>query len=223
MVLIQQLSTSFPLARLTPFSGCCCGASVEDEKSYLFTNKGNYYRFGTYEGVNRVDMDHYPRDTNTEWKTGGKAVKGCLPWSNGIVYILLDGGYFTFMNKKTGEMCGHVFEIMTCIGLVLHPYKNEIKTAINWDNGKAYIFLTGGRYLRFDVATNRVDGGPSPIKGNWGQLLGDVDTKISGAMNWGNGKAYFFTDGGWYYQYDIRSDKVEPAIAGKRCELARSG
>jgi hypothetical protein len=75
-------------------------------------------------------------------------------------------------------------------------------------NGKAYLFL-GNKYLRYDVAANAVDPGyPKPIAGNWPGLDEAGCGFPTAAVNWGNGKAYFF-QGNQYVRYDLAADKVD--------------
>ncbi|TFV61564.1 hypothetical protein E4P42_01335 [Mycobacterium sp. PS03-16] len=82
-------------------------------------------------------------------------------------------------------------------------------SAVDLGTGKLYVFL-GGEYLRIDQATNSVDSGyPRPIAGNWpGMAEAGFGDTIQAALNWGNGKAYFFR-GDAYVQYDIASDSVD--------------
>ena len=48
-------------------------------------------------------------------------------------------------------------------------------TAVNWGNGKVYIFK-GDEYVRYDIVSDRVDGGyPKPIATNWPGLMRLVD------------------------------------------------
>src|SRR5438309_1765370 len=74
---------------------------------------------------------------------------------------------------------------------------------------KAY-FFRGDQYLRYDLATDRVDAGyPLPIAGNWpGFKEAGFDNDVESAINWGNGKAYFFRDD-QYLRYDMFTDRVD--------------
>jgi hypothetical protein len=75
---------------------------------------------------------------------------------------------------------------------------------------KAYLFRDT-RYLQYDVITDRTDPGyPRPIAGNWpGFTETGFDVGVDTAINWGNGKIYFFL-GAEYIRYDVAADRVDP-------------
>jgi hypothetical protein len=90
----------------------------------------------------------------------------------------------------------------------------QIDSCLAWPNGKAYMF-SGDEYLRYDIATDKVDPGyPAKIAGRWPGLWSPAGAGVV----WPNGKAYFFR-GHEYVRYDIASDKVDPGypapIAGR--------
>jgi matrix metalloproteinase-14 (membrane-inserted) len=84
----------------------------------------------------------------------------------------------------------------------------SIDSAVNWGNGKAY-FFKGNQYIRYDIKADKADPGyPKPInQSNWPGF--PWNDGITAAVNWGNGKAYFF-NGNQYIRYDIASDKTDP-------------
>ena len=87
----------------------------------------------------------------------------------------------------------------------------EIDAALSLGNGKAY-FFHDDKYLRYDIATDTVDAGfPINIIPNWPGFDTAGFTKIDAAVNWGNGKAYFFHDDK-YLQYDIATDTVDSSL-----------
>jgi Hemopexin len=81
----------------------------------------------------------------------------------------------------------------------------QIDTCLVWPNGKAYL-LSGSEYVRYDIASDRVDPGyPQPIEGNWPGLWSPAGAGVV----WPNGKAYFLR-GSEYVRYDTASDRVDP-------------
>jgi hypothetical protein len=85
-------------------------------------------------------------------------------------------------------------------------FTTDIDTGLNLGNGKVY-FFSGNSYVRYDVGRDAVDPGyPLPIAGNWGHLT-DNFSRVDAAVNWGNGKIYFF-NGSQYIRWHI--DPVDP-------------
>jgi hypothetical protein len=86
--------------------------------------------------------------------------------------------------------------------------RKTIDAVVEWDTGKAY-FFKGSQYVRYDIKADRVDPGyPKPINNETWPGIPWTDG-IDTAVNWGNGKAYFFR-GSQYVRYDIKADKADP-------------
>lgn len=92
------------------------------------------------------------------------------------------------------------------------PHRVLIDAALEGINeyaGKVFFFL-GGHYVRFDLATQRVDAGyPLPLD-RWkltGELATGVRAAVDGRLGY-EGKAYFFRDGS-YTRYDWRGDRID--------------
>jgi matrix metalloproteinase-14 (membrane-inserted) len=87
-------------------------------------------------------------------------------------------------------------------------WTSGVDAAVNWGNGKIF-FFKGSEFLRFDFAANHVDPGfPKPIAGNWTGWPHSWDSGIDDAVNWGNGKIFFFKSGE-YLRFDIDDDRVD--------------
>lgn len=85
------------------------------------------------------------------------------------------------------------------------PWTDRIDAAVNWGNGKCYLFRDA-EYLRYDLTFDTVDDGyPKPIDGNWTGVWTD---RIDAALYQGGSKAYFFRDDE-YRRYDVASDTVD--------------
>jgi hypothetical protein len=73
---------------------------------------------------------------------------------------------------------------------------------------KAY-FFRGNQYLRYDVATDSVESEyPLSIASRWPGFKEAGFLNVDAAVNWGNGKVYFFR-GNQYLRYDIAADRVD--------------
>jgi matrix metalloproteinase-14 (membrane-inserted) len=175
-------------------------------KAYFF--KGNQYiRYDI--ATDRTDPG-YPKYINNKNWPG-------LPWTNGIdtavnwdndkIYFFKDNLYMRYDITSDRADAGYPKYINneTWPGL---PWRNGIDAAVNWGNGKAY-FFKGNQYVRYDINADRVDPGyPKYINNqNWPGL--PWSNGIDAAVNWGNGKVYFFK-GYQYIRYDILADRADP-------------
>jgi hypothetical protein len=88
-------------------------------------------------------------------------------------------------------------------------FQDNLDAAAEWPNGKVY-FFKGNQYARYDIAGNRIDSGyPLSIESQWaGFSAAGLASDINAAVNWGNGKVYFFK-GNQYLRYDIAADRID--------------
>src|SRR5215475_9156172 len=88
-------------------------------------------------------------------------------------------------------------------------FADAFDAAVNWGNGKLF-FFRGDRYLRYDVAADKIDDGyPQSISANWpGLAAAGFAQNIDGALPWGNGKVFFFC-GERYLRYDGALDRTD--------------
>ncbi len=132
-------------------------------------------------------------------------------WGNGKVYFFQSNQYTRYDIAANKADSG--YPLLTKNHWPgLDPFTESLSgicldAAVEWGNGKAY-FFKGDQYIRYDIAADKADSGyPLPILGNWPGLnafAGGVDA----AVNWGNGKAYFFK-GDQHIRYDIAADKAD--------------
>ncbi|MEW6371132.1 MAG: hemopexin repeat-containing protein [Pseudomonadota bacterium] len=112
-------------------------------------------------------------------------------------------------------------------GFLETGFTDGMDAALNWAGDKVFLFK-GQHYLRYDIPANRVDTGyPLRIGEFWpGLAQHGFDAAIDAAVNWDNGKVYFFK-GSQYLRYDVQSDRVDEGyplpIAGNWPGLAEAG
>ncbi|MDQ5986017.1 MAG: hypothetical protein CSYNP_01735 [Syntrophus sp. SKADARSKE-3] len=142
-----------------------------------------------------------------------KMVGASVNWGNGKAYFFKDGLFmrYTVRPNMADDLLGDrpdpgypkPVNSQTWPGL---PW-TEVDAVVNWGNGKAY-FFKDKEYVRYDINADRADPGfPKPINDKtWPGMIwtGGIDA----AVNWGNGKVYFFK-GSEYIRYDIAADRAD--------------
>jgi hypothetical protein len=197
-------------------------------KVYFF-NGGSYARYD--RGSDTTD-DGYPLSVADQWPglaaAGfGGGVDAALNLEAGKVYFFKGGQYVRYDVATDRVDDGYPLPIAgQWPGLAEAGFGDGIDAAVHWGTGKVFLFK-GGQYVRYDVATDRVDDGyPLPIGGQWpGLAEAGFGDGIDAAIHWGNGKIYFFR-GGQYLRYDITDDRADDGyplpIAGQWPGLAEA-
>ena len=129
-----------------------------------------------------------------------------IPWPNGKFY-LFEGATYRRWDAATGALEDSGLDTASA----WHGLRTTAPDAALWYGyGKAYFFY-GSEYVRYDVGNDAVD--PDYLPPNppfqlsaWGLPWSD---RIDAAVNWGNGKLYFFRDGE-YVRYDVTQDRPDP-------------
>jgi hypothetical protein len=137
-------------------------------------------------------------------------IKSAIAWPNGKAYLfekLVPGLNYQRYDFASGALDQGLQNIaFNWPGL--RPDRPD--AALYWGFGKAYFFY-GQHYVRFDIANNAVDpeylppNPPFTLAGNWNIPWTD---RIDAAVNWGNGKVYFFR-GSEYIRFDIALDRTD--------------
>lgn len=138
----------------------------------------------------------YPRDIAGSWSTVTAPVDAALNWGNGKVYFFSGSNYFRYDARLDRVDAGYPRPISPAwTDAASAHFGSGVDAAVNWGNGKAYLFK-GGEYIRHDIANDTIDPGyPKPIAGNWPGIAGTIfERDIDAAINWGNGKVYWFKD-----------------------------
>jgi hypothetical protein len=175
-------------------------------KAYLF--KGNQYiRYDI--AADKADVG-YPLPIKNYW-SGLDAfadvfLDAAVEWGNGKVYLFKGNQYIRYDIAADKADAGYPLLIKNNWS-GLDAFADGVDAAVNWGNGKIYLFK-GNQYIRYDIFADKADAGyPLPIKNNWSGLDAFADG-VDAAVNWGNGKAYFFK-GDQYIRYDIAADKAD--------------
>ncbi len=132
--------------------------------------------------------------------------KDAVDWGNGKLYFFNGGSYTRFDIASNKVDNGFPATIATGWGNWPASW-TDVDATVRWNSSKAY-FFRGNQYLRYDIATDKVDAGyPQPISGNWPGWPATW-TNVDAVVRWPNGKVYFFR-GSQYLRYDVATDKVD--------------
>lgn len=91
-------------------------------------------------------------------------------------------------------------------------FAQGIDAVVPWPDGSVY-FFKGSKYVRWDATDDTVDPSfyPHDTAEQWPALPASFAAGIDAAINWGDGRAFFFK-GSKYVRYDIESDFVDHNI-----------
>jgi hypothetical protein len=137
------------------------GCDGSQGKSYFFLSDGRYLRYDL--GADRVDQG-YPRAIdNKTWPGMGPyalSLSAALNWKDGkIQFFLKDGRYIRYDVARDHVDDGYPKPITDTTWPGLAEYRNSLVGMFNRGNGKVYMFLGNGQYVRYDISADRVDQG----------------------------------------------------------------
>lgn len=198
-------------------------------KVYFFSGS-SYLRYDRVD--DRVD-DGFPLAIAGNWPGMDAAgfdagLDAAANWLNGKLFFFRGSQYVRYDIPTDTVDPGYPLPIAgNWPGFSEAGFDTGVDAAVNWGNGKAF-FFRGSQYVRYDIAADHVDPGyPLPIAGNWpGFSEAGFGGGVDAAVNWGNGKAFFFR-GGQYVRYDMAADSIDPGyplpIAGNWPGFSEAG
>ncbi len=140
-------------------------------KSYFFLNDGTYIR---YDNIKDEADSGYPKpiDNNTWPGMANYAteIAATLRWTDDKVYFFLKNGEYIRYDLGDDEADdGYPKSINDNTWPGLGAYATDITAAIQWSDSRAYIFLTGQRYIRYSISDDQVDSGypKTTSNGTW--------------------------------------------------------
>jgi hypothetical protein len=130
-----------------------------------------------------------------------------VEWGNGKAFLFKGNQYIRYDIASGKADAGYPLPIKDHWP-GLEAFADGVDAAVNWGNGKAFLFK-GNQYIRYDIASGKADAGyPLPIKDHWPGLEAFADVFLDAAVEWGNGKVFLFK-GNQYIRYDIVADKAD--------------
>lgn len=159
-------------------------------KRVYFFSGTQYVRFDS--ATNSVPSG-YPRDIAPMWGGLPAGIDTALYRGKGRVYFFVGDQYYRYTVIRNAVDAGYPRPIAgNWPGMSEAGFATGIDAAVNWDGNKVY-FFKGAQYVRYDMAVDKVDAGyPKPIAGNWPGVGHGFENGIDDAINYGNGKVYFF-------------------------------
>jgi hypothetical protein len=138
-----------------------------NHKAYLF--KGNQYC--RYDVAGDAMDRGYPARIAGNWPGFPPAfeasVDAAVVWNNGKAYFFKGDQYIRYDVASDRTDPGYPLPIAGNWAGLPGEFQSGIDAVVLWNNGKAYLFK-GRQYVRYDLASDRVDAGyPLPIAGNW--------------------------------------------------------
>lgn len=182
-VVSDKVDAGYPL----PVSGNWVGFPADfaaglDSGLLWTTGKAYYFRGSQYLRFDivkdRVDPG-YPRPIAGNWPgLWDSGINAGVVWPNGKAYFFKGAMYMRYDIATDRVDPGYPRPIAGNWPGMPADFASGIDEIVMWPNGKAYLFK-GSQYVRYDVATDRVDPGyPLPIGVHWpGLWTGGIGTR----------------------------------------------
>ncbi|HWS88934.1 MAG TPA: hemopexin repeat-containing protein [Pyrinomonadaceae bacterium] len=169
----KPISGNWPGFPATFASGVNAYAIWTNGKAYFF--KGTQYiRYDV--AADKVDSG-YPKPISGNWPgVFTSNIDAAIVWPNGKAYFFKGSQYQRYDLAADKVDTGYPKPISGNWPGFPAAFASGINAVVMWPNGKAY-FFKGSEYIRYDVATDKVDSGyPKPISGNWpGLFTSNID------------------------------------------------
>src|SRR5439155_5473523 len=128
------------------------------------------------------------------WPCQGRCFDAAILWRNGYALLFKGNQFWRYDIARDkvdlGENTGYPRPVRVFAGLP-QSWLGGFDAALNGGDGKVYWFK-GGQYVRYDLASLKVDAGPLPTSNQWPGLPPAWTAGFNAAVNWGNGKLIFF-------------------------------
>ncbi|MFE2849824.1 hemopexin repeat-containing protein [Streptomyces lavendulae] len=182
--------------------------SWSNDKTYLFYDDDTYDRYDSVTGLREDSGLGIDR-----WEGLPGSPDAFVWWGAGKAFAFTGGDYRRYDDPSDRVDPGYPLAIgPRWPGLPTGAdggpdWRTGIDAAVNWGNGKLYLFK-GGSYLRYDITADRVDPGyPVKIADRWtGVFPADLD-----AVAYPGGRYAYFFRGGQYQRFDLDADQVDAA------------
>jgi hypothetical protein len=181
-------------------------------KAQIFLSNGTYVRYDIAN--DRVEKGYPKPVTDKTWpglgRYGDFLSAVCLGPAGKAYFFTGDGLYLRYDIAGDRVDPGYPKRVDDRTWPGLGREATRIQGAMNWPGNKIQFFLGGGRYARYDLASNRVEQGyPKAVNDQTWPGLGAHARSLSGVVNWTGGKSYLFLANGRYLRYDIGQDRVD--------------
>ncbi|MET8750369.1 hemopexin repeat-containing protein [Streptomyces sp. NPDC004667] len=180
--------------------------SWSNDKTYLFYDDDTYDRYDCVAGLREDSGLGIDR-----WEGLPGSPDAFVWWGAGKAFAFTGGDYRRYDDPSDRVDPGYPLAIgpqwpgLPTGGGGGPDWRTGIDAAVNWGNGKLYLFK-GDSYVRYDITADRVDPGfPVRIADRW---TGVFPANLDAVAYPGGRYAYFFR-GGQYQRFDLDADQVD--------------
>ncbi|MBB5018498.1 hypothetical protein HNQ59_001787 [Chitinivorax tropicus] len=135
--------------------------SRDNTIAYVFLKDGRYIRYN--KAADKVDAGYPKNIDNLSWPgvgPYGKQIRATFRWpGNKVFFFLNDGRYIRYDLAKDAADAGYPLAVTESNWPGLARYSRDIIAAMKWDDSRGYIFLTGRRFIRYNISADRAEQG----------------------------------------------------------------